>query len=1262
MSPWKFCSILTLALALGACGCGGGSSSTSIVLAISPTTSSVVTNTTEQFSSSITGSSNTAVTWTVTCATVTNATVTNCGTIDSNGLYTAPSKIPTATVNGVVTIEPAVTITGTSQADTTKVETATLTIITGISISVTPASATVGTNENFTFTATVSNPGCNILSNPTCLNVTWTLDSTLTGIGSIDMNTGAYTAPSSVPSPSAVTVTATSVSDTSITATATVNLVTSTVPTVSSVSPNTMGLGGVFEDFYITGTNFISTNRVFINGVQLDPSEVGADSSTVIRARVPDFLLAAPPPSGILQVSVSQQVGTPQTCTDQTQCQITVQNERPGVIGPSPDTISQGSSVVSFNVDGGFYGTATNPAVSATYGGSLRGIQVAQSGSAGSGRQMSVTIGGSGSNSADLTTPGLYPIAIRNAKDPTKFAVTNLTIQPNYAITPTPSSPVSLPVGTTPADVAINPATGIAVVANTGSNDVTLIDLKPATPTVIATLCSGQPGAVAPCPASGPTSVAVDYVRNIALVVNSVSKTIAIVDLNSKSLTFVTPPLQDTPAAVGINPVTGRALVAMNTRGYGVLMDLTTPPPYFAGVVSISSGSKTHIAVEPHLNWALATPGGVGSIGIVDLSRQTTNHIVNLARAANVVTVTVLAGTSTAPEPPLAVRVNDAVQILNATDSSFNGIYSVSAVGPGGFQFSFTQTSGTLPDKTVFASGGTVMYAAPVATNSLTLSDQGIGINPETQQAVIVDPGANGVVSFFSLIDQSVSNLQLRANNANEATGPIAAAYNQLTNTIVSVSNFDNTYSIIDPTTPGRLYQSPIVLSGPVAVAIDPGTNTAVIVNQTPVSPLTTGTVSIVSLGAIQPFSITETSPKTFVANSTLNSGPAPSALTLTVLGKGFPTTGNASVRLDGQSLQITSVSDRQITAIVPPSFLSTAHRYAVDVQNLTTGQITNAEDFTVEQSVDVSVACSNTPYPAGVAIDPQQNLAAVSLNGCNSLALIDLTKGTGTTIAVGNGPFGVTVLPRLHFAVVSNNADGTASVVDELAGSVTMTVTTGSGSMGAAADQDTGEVAVANSVSNTVTVFNVATGATNSIPTGAMPVAVAFNYQNHEVGFASTGSNSLGVADGAATATQESFTANQPTSVIYDPVATDCGTNNVSGCFLVSASGTNSVDIIDPVAQQQTSFRVGINPTALAYNYLTSTLVSTNTGSHTVTVADFLGQRIRAVLTLPPAPAISNLSISGALQFALDVHPLKNMAVIADTANGRVLFIPLPR
>jgi hypothetical protein len=142
---------------------------------------------------------------------------------------------------------------------------------------------------------------------------------------------------------------------------------------------------------------------------------------------------------------------------------------------------------------------------------------------------------------------------------------------------------------------------------------------------------------------------------------------------------------------------------------------------------------------------------------------------------------------------------------------------------------------------------------------------------------------------------------------------------------------------------------------------------------------------------------------------------------------------------------------------------------------------------------------------------------------------------------------------------------------------------------------------------------------------------------------------------------------------VIYDPVPTDCGSNsngtttNTTGCFIVNSSTGNSVNVIDPVNSAQIAFRIGINPTAIAYNFFTSTLVSTNTASHTVTVADFLGQKIRAVLTLPPTTAANsnlalNLSITGALQYALDVHPLTNIAVIADTANGRVLFLPLPR
>ena len=215
--------------------------------------------------------------------------------------------------------------------------------------------------------------------------------------------------------------------------------------------------------------------------------------------------------------------------------------------------------------------------------------------------------------------------------------------------------------------------------------------------------------------------------------------------------------------------------------------------------------------------------------------------------------------------------------------------------------------------------------------------------------------------------------------------------------------------------------------------------------------------------------------------------------------------------------------------------------------------------------------------------------------------------------------------------------------------------------------------MAIANSVANTVTVVNAVTGGTSSISTGQRPIAVAFNYVNHQVAVAESSGNSVGISSGAAGSTSQNFGINAPTSVIYDPVPTDCGSNsngtttNTTGCFIADSSTGNSVEVIDPVSSVQTDFRIGINPTAIAYNFRTSTLVSTNTASHTVTVADFLGQKIRAVLTLPPvSSANSNLALGlafqGAFQYALDIHPFTNVAVIADTANGQVLFVPLPR
>src|SRR6266853_297511 len=405
MRRWKLCSILTLALGLGALCCGGGNAaSTAISIAISPSTASVITNTTQPFSVFVTGSSDQAATWAVTCPT--GVTAPACGAIDTNGVYTAPKTVPTVSgTSGTPTITPTATITATSHADTTKKATATVTIVSGISISISPTTATIGTGEHFTFTATVNNPGCdNTVKANNCLVVTWSVPTT-TGVGAIDPNTGIYTAPGTAIS--AVTITATSVKDTTVTATATVTVVTANDPTLTSVSPDTAAVGSLFQDVYITGTNFITTNTVTATrGAQVAPLTAVGISSSVIRARIPDSVLAAP---GTLQIAVSKQTGTPQNCSTPTNCQVLLTNVRPAVTGPSPDNIQQGTSgALSFDIHGGFFGTGSSPAVSATFSGQLRSTQVTDA------RRMSVIIGGV-SNAGDFSIPGLYPVPIQNA-------------------------------------------------------------------------------------------------------------------------------------------------------------------------------------------------------------------------------------------------------------------------------------------------------------------------------------------------------------------------------------------------------------------------------------------------------------------------------------------------------------------------------------------------------------------------------------------------------------------------------------------------------------------------------------------------------------------------------------------------------------------------------------------------------------------------------------------------------------------------------
>lgn len=109
-----FVAILVVVVLCGTfAGCGGGSS-TPVSVAISANANTVQTFQTVQFSATVTGTSNQAVTWTLAC-TATSTSTTVCGSVNSSGVYVAPNTVPTVATQQ--STEPAVvTLTATSQA------------------------------------------------------------------------------------------------------------------------------------------------------------------------------------------------------------------------------------------------------------------------------------------------------------------------------------------------------------------------------------------------------------------------------------------------------------------------------------------------------------------------------------------------------------------------------------------------------------------------------------------------------------------------------------------------------------------------------------------------------------------------------------------------------------------------------------------------------------------------------------------------------------------------------------------------------------------------------------------------------------------------------------------------------------------------------------------------------------------------------------------------------------------------------------------
>lgn len=1252
------------------------------------------------------------------------------------------------------------------------------------------------------------------MSLPTC-----TVSGNATGCGSIDAN-GVYTAPAVVPTastpsgasttPASVTVVATSVTDTSRFALATITITAGGPITFNGISPTIAPQGAFYWDIYLNAPNITSASLITLTDANNGQTTLSSATGQIkVLFPIPTATVTNPTSTGArvrlfannlvnagpVTVSVTDP-GQTVTTTPGGTFTYNILPVRPTATTSSPADIVQGSvssGNIALTLDGGYFGPSGQLANVVFQGNTIPGKTNGQGQPLSFSKQLQVEFPSGPINTGN---PGLYSLFAARTTPPLPFAdnpaVTDLAVFPSYATDP-PLVTTSVAAGTNPAAIDIDPTLGVVAVAEIGAD--------PTLPGAVQFYSIGT-GTLAPI--GGP--VAVGKVPT-GLSVNRNNHTVAVVNYQDQSVTVLPIPgapvqapgtpftldisgaLQGQaspaplPYAIGVDPDTNMALVAYSSTStssaanLGFLVNLNTganpfpcllssaTPPCLSAQVTLNTGAYPQVAIAPHGHVAFVTPGGLGVLRGVDVTKPSTSaDIKSVTLAAGIVTVTTTASNGLVPGNSGTVLINGVPTTNSAGNTNFNGVFAVSALSDTSFSYILNSTNSGTVTITLNSDGTSpakVFYNSPnFIFGGLSQTTQGIAINPITNTAALADANATGSngpqINLINNLDQTISSISFFAtctfyttncSNSPELLGTASIAWQPYSNAIVSYNPGTpglpvNQVSVSDPVSRRRYSITSLTGTGATSIsvnngttgkltlfggiAVDPTTNQAFVVKSG------SGSVDVVDLGpckgaptcnnpsnSLKPVQITEVivpSPNPAlgviggIPNATVPDGTLTSATDLAgvqIFGSGFDSA--TQVRLDGASIpasDVQLVSSRQLTVTIPASFLAFPHRYALDAVTPDTslGSVqSNATDFFVIQAVDMTPSCTpavaNTQHPSSVAIadqlanGPFSPIAVVSNSGCNNISVVDINPTVtvngvtqqnpafGTilnTIAVGATPQGVAVSQPFGFAVVANNGDGTASIVNLLTNSLSVpSVKTGTSPAGVAIDDATGAAIVTNTGSNTVSEINLGllsgsspatTLTASSIGGFQQPTAVAIDPDRgtNNQGIAVVTSlqivsgqapqGALQVVDiGASTPilSTQAFTGSvtAPATGIVFDPTVFTGTAH-SGQFYVSSSGGNVISSFNPDSGSAITVNVGINPTALALNPETGAILTTNFAGKTTSLVD---------TTSNPLKTVKTIGLPGSAQFGVAIDQFTNLAVIVDQANNRLLIFPMP-
>jgi hypothetical protein len=262
-------ALLGVALWTG-CATGGGGHGGGVQVSVADgNVGQVAVTLTLQFTATVTGTSNHAVTWSVR---QNGSNCSTCGTIDANGLYTAPVTAPASA---------AVDIVATSQADSSRSGSLGVTVL-QVTVNVTPKLSNPvivakGSKQQFSARAL---PDVDARAE----HFTWSLvcDAGANLCGTIDAGTGLYTAPNAVPNPATAHVTATSTIDATGFATSDITIANSRLSGNSTYAFRLSGYDAT-GPIAIAGNFATSSSGAIIGGTQDELTSTASVIRTILN-------------------------------------------------------------------------------------------------------------------------------------------------------------------------------------------------------------------------------------------------------------------------------------------------------------------------------------------------------------------------------------------------------------------------------------------------------------------------------------------------------------------------------------------------------------------------------------------------------------------------------------------------------------------------------------------------------------------------------------------------------------------------------------------------------------------------------------------------------------------------------------------------------------------------------------------------------------------------------------------------------------------